>query len=125
MRFGSWFALALLLAPLSEPALSEQARTTAPPRAPCTAASERCAEFVILGSGPARSLIYRTYSLDARNDHIRRALIMVHGTNRNADHYFATATTAAFLGHALDDTVVIAPRIASAGGNCHDTLAAN
>ena len=123
MRFGSWFALALLLAPFSE-----QTRTTtgtAAPAAACTTAGERCTEFVMLGSGPARSLIYRTYSLDARNDHIRRALIMVHGTNRNADHYFATATTAAFLGHALDDTVVIAPRIASAAGNCHDTLAAN
>ena len=36
---------------------------------------------------------------------------MVHGTNRNADRYFATATAAAFLAGALDDTVVIAPRI--------------
>jgi pimeloyl-ACP methyl ester carboxylesterase len=130
MRFGSWFALALLLAPLSEPALCEparsaQTRTTAAPSAACRTASEHCTEFVMLGSGPARSLIYRTYSLDAHNDHIRRALIMIHGTGRNADHYFATATTAAFLGHALDDTVVIAPRIASAAGNCHDTLAAN
>src|SRR5262249_13741676 len=49
--------------------------------------------------------------------------IMVHGTNRNADHYFWTAVTAAFLAGALDDSVVIAPRIASAAGNCHDTLA--
>jgi pimeloyl-ACP methyl ester carboxylesterase len=50
---------------------------------------------------------------------------MVHGTNRNADHYFSTAVTAAFLAGALDDTIVISPRIASATGNCRDTLAAN
>ena len=50
---------------------------------------------------------------------------MVHGTNRNADHYFTTATTAAFLGRALDDTVVISPRIASAEGRCHDVLDTN
>jgi pimeloyl-ACP methyl ester carboxylesterase len=92
---------------------------------PCTTATAACTEWVALGGGPARSLIYRTYSLDARNENIRRALIMVHGTNRNADHYFTTATTAAFLGRALDDTVVISPRIASAEGSCHDALDAN
>ncbi|MGH9142175.1 MAG: alpha/beta fold hydrolase, partial [Vicinamibacterales bacterium] len=92
---------------------------------PCTAATAACTEWVALGGGPSRSLIYRSHSLDTRNDSIRRALIMVHGTNRNADHYFTTATTAAFLGRALDDTVVISPRIASAEGNCHDVLAAN
>jgi pimeloyl-ACP methyl ester carboxylesterase len=92
---------------------------------PCTAATSACTEWVVLGAGPARSLIYRTYSLDARNENIRRALIMVHGTNRNADHYFTTAATAAFLGDALQDTVVISPRIASAEGSCHDVLDTN
>src|SRR5262245_17390366 len=83
-------------------------------RAACVTATSACTEWVGLGTAPARSLIYRTYSLDARNDAIRRALIMVHGTNRNADHYFSTATAAAFLGAAVGDTVVISPRIASA-----------
>jgi pimeloyl-ACP methyl ester carboxylesterase len=91
----------------------------------CTTATERCAEWVTVGSGPARSLIYRTRSLDARNGSVRRALIMVHGTNRNADHYFSTAVSAAFLAGALDDTVVISPRIASAAGSCRDALAPN
>jgi len=91
----------------------------------CTTATAACTGWVALGSGSARSMVYRTHSLDARNEHIRRALIMVHGTNRNADHYFSTAVAAAFLAGALDDTVVISPRIASAAGNCHDTLAAN
>ena len=70
-------------------------------------------------------MIYRTHSLDTANTAITRALIMVHGTNRNADHYFDTAKAAAFLAGAINDTVVISPRIASADGSCKDTLAAN
>jgi pimeloyl-ACP methyl ester carboxylesterase len=99
--------------------------TTASAPAPCVSATSQCTEFVTLGGGPARSMIYRTYPLDERNDRIRRALIMVHGTNRNADHYFSTATAAAFLAGALEDAIVIAPRIASADGGCRDQLAAN
>lgn len=75
----------------------------------CTTSTTGCAEWVTLGAGPARSMIYTSYPLDKRNDRIRRALIMVHGTNRNADHYFATAMAAAFLAGAVDDAVVIAP----------------
>jgi pimeloyl-ACP methyl ester carboxylesterase len=104
--------------------LIAQVSTAAAP-APCTAAKPECTEFVQLRGGPARSMIYRTYPLDTRNDRIRRALIMVHGTNRNADHYFSTATAAAFLAGALEDAIVIAPRIASADGGCRDQLAAN
>jgi len=96
-----------------------------PASGPCTSAAQVCTEWVQLGGGPERSLIYTTYSLDKRNDRIRRALIMVHGTNRNPDHYFETATAAAFLAGALDDAVVIAPRVASADGSCHDKLADN
>src|SRR5438874_5244446 len=90
---------------------------------PCTTATAECTGWVTIGSGPARSMIYRTHSLDTRNERIRRALIMVHGTNRNADHYFSTAVAAAFLAGALDDTVVISPRIASSDRGCADTLA--
>ena len=82
-----------------------------PPASPCVTATAACAEFVTLGGGPGRSMIYRTFSLDARNESARRALIMVHGTNRNADHYFETAIASAFLAGALDNTVVIAPHM--------------
>jgi pimeloyl-ACP methyl ester carboxylesterase len=91
----------------------------------CTTATAACTEWVQVGGGPGRSLIYRTHSLDKRNDGIRTALVMVHGTNRNADHYFQTATAAAFLAAALDEAVVIAPRVASADGGCRDQLAEN
>jgi len=98
----------------------------APAVAPaCTTATSTCTEWVALGSGPGRSLIYRTRSLDTLNENVRRALVMVHGTNRNADHYFSTAVAATFLAGALEDSVVISPRIASAAGTCHDTLAVN
>jgi len=99
--------------------------SAATPEPPCVTAVSACTEWVTLGGGPARSLIYRTYPLAGTNANIRRALVMVHGTNRNADHYFTTAATAAFLAGALQDTVVIAPRIASNAGSCKDALALN
>src|SRR5436190_17591643 len=99
--------------------------TAAAANPPCTAAEAKCTQFVTLKNGPARSLVYTTYPLDRPNAAIRAALIMVPGTNRNADHYFRTATTAAFLAGALEDSIVIAPRIASADGSCHDTLELN
>lgn len=93
---------------------------------PCVIATEACTEWVTLAGGPSRSLIYRTYSLDAVNEKITRALIVIHGTNRDADNYFRNALAAAFLGGALDDTAVIVPRIASNDGRgCQDKLAPN
>ena len=92
--------------------------------APCTTAAPNCTEWVALAGGPARSLIYRSYSLDAKNEQITRALIVVHGQGRDADNYFRTSLAAAFLAGALEDTVVIAPRFASDDGRgCRDTLA--
>jgi pimeloyl-ACP methyl ester carboxylesterase len=85
---------------------------------PCVTATAICTEWVALGTGTARGMIYRTYSLDARNANIRRAFLLVHGSNRNADHYFGTAVAAAFLAGALDDTVVLSPRFSA----CDDKL---
>ncbi len=97
--------------------------------APCITAGPSCTEFVSLGHGTSRSLVYRTYALDTKNEKITRALVMVHGAGRDADNYFRTAVAATFLGGALDDTIVVAPRMASnAGGGrggCADTLAPN
>ncbi len=112
--------LALILAGL--PALANAAGKSS---MPCTSASQRCAEWVSLGDGPARSLIYRSYPLGVRNTAIRRALIMVHGTLRNADHYFTTATGAAFLADALGDTIIISPAFHSSDKSCQDKLEAN
>ena len=118
--------LTLVLMTFTTPGTSAQRATpAASPVAPCTTATAACTEFVTLKGGPARSLIYTTYSLDKVNPAMTRAFILVHGTNRNPDHYFDTAKAAAFLAGAINDTVVISPRIASADGSCKDTLAAN
>ncbi|SRR5579883_2359029 len=92
--------------------------------APCIAAAPNCTEWVTFGRGPARSLLYRTYSLEAKNPAITRAFILIHGAGRDADNYFRTAVAAAFLGGALEDTIVISPRFASNDGRgCRDALA--
>jgi pimeloyl-ACP methyl ester carboxylesterase len=94
--------------------------------AACVTATPDCTEWVTLGGGPSRSLVYRTYALDTRNEQITRAAILIHGSGRDADNYYRTAVAAGFLAGALDDTMVISPRIASnAGGTCQDKLAAN
>ncbi len=92
--------------------------------AACTTVAN-CTEWVTFDGGPARSMIYRTYPLEVANPQITRALVVIHGAGRDADNYFRTALAAAFLAGALDDTVVIAPRIASNAGSCRDQLAPN
>ena len=92
---------------------------------PCLKATADCTEWVTLGDH-ARSLVYRTYALETKNEKIMRALIVVHGQGRDADNYFRTSLAAGFLAHAFDDTIIIAPRFASNDGRgCRDTLAAD
>lgn len=83
---------------------------TDPPAQPCTTPTTPCERWVTFGGGPARSMAYGSYPLDLPNPAITRALIMVHGAGRNADHYFETAMAAAFLAGALENTVVLAPK---------------
>jgi pimeloyl-ACP methyl ester carboxylesterase len=91
----------------------------------CTAiASNACTEWIELAGPSQRALVYRSHPLAARAPAIERALIVVHGGGRNADHMFRTALGAAFLAGALDTTLVIAPRFGSAQGpGCRDALA--
>src|SRR5579872_3056922 len=93
--------------------------------APCITATPACSEWVTVGGGPWRSMIYRTHSLDTRNENITRALIVIHGTNRDADNYFRTSLAATFLAGGLEDTAVIVPKIASHERGCNETLAQN
>src|SRR5689334_4061977 len=117
MRTLHVLALAALL---SSSQILAQGRTKTSTQ-PCTHATTACERWVVFGNGPARSGVLASYSLDAPNRAITRALVMVHGAGRNWDHYFETSTAAAFLANALDNTIVIAPRFASA----NDTTAAN
>jgi pimeloyl-ACP methyl ester carboxylesterase len=98
--------------------------------APCATTDSACTEWITLGGGPSRLLVYRSYPLSSRNENIRRALLVVHGGGRDADNEFRTALAAAFLAGSLDDTVLVSPRFASNTGanvqtGCADTLAAN
>jgi hypothetical protein len=93
--------------------------------APCTMPTNACAEWIAFGGGSGRSLVYRSHPLNGRNDRIRRALVIVHGSDRDARGYFQIGIAAARLAGALDDTIVISPRYASRDGlTCSDTLAA-
>jgi len=94
--------------------------------APCTTDTAMCTEWVTVGGGPERALVYRTYSLDVKNEGITRALVVIHGGERNAGNQFRNALAAGFLAGALENTVVISPRFASNyASNCRDTLATN
>ena len=93
--------------------------------APCITASSNCTEWIPLGTGGARALIYRSYPIESEREQITRALIIVHGAGRNADDYFRTGIAAAFLAGALDNTMIIAPRFASKDRGCNDALAVN
>lgn len=91
---------------------------------PCTTATPDCTEWIKPGAGSSRTLIYRNHPLEAKNERITRALVMIHGAGRDADNYFRSALASAFLAGALEDAIVIAPRIASNNGSgCRDELA--
>ena len=116
-------AAVVLVLRVAEPPLVEGQSTQ--PLRPCIAAKTDCTEWITFGGGPARSMFYRTFALDQRNDRITRAFILVHGAGRDADNYFRTALAAAFLADALENTIVISPRFASSDRGCQDKLAPN
>ena len=105
MRTSVFLTGAVVLAALTSAPASGRAQAR-----PCTTATTACERWVPLGGGSGKSMVYATHALDNPNTAITRALIMVHGAGRNADHYFATATAAGFLAGALDNTIIISPR---------------
>ncbi|HXT16602.1 MAG TPA: alpha/beta hydrolase [Gemmatimonadaceae bacterium] len=110
MRTSAFFAVASALALSAAGAQSI---------APCTHAVTACERWITWNGGPARSMVYASYPLDRRNASITRALVMVHGAGRNADHYFETAMAAGFLAKALDNTVIVAPRFIAGRDTAH------
>jgi len=95
-----------------------------PSSAACTTPTPECTEWVAVGSG--RSLVYRSHSLDLRNEAITHVMVMVHGAGRNADDYFTTAAASAFVAGALETSIVVSPRMASNNGQgCSDELGSN
>jgi len=97
-------------------------RSTPPTSAPtpCTKATTECERWLLIRGGPVRTKVYATYPIDVTNPRIVRALVMVHGAGRNADHYFETSTAAGFLAGALDNTIILAPRFAAGNDKVAD-----
>jgi pimeloyl-ACP methyl ester carboxylesterase len=82
-------------------------------------------ERVPLGPSSRFSVVYRSFPLSVKSTNVRRALVVVHGSGRNADSYFVSAMAGALLAEALADTLVVSPRLASnSGGGCADQLEA-
>jgi hypothetical protein len=69
-------ALLLIFTLLTAPAFRAAA-----PATPCVTPTDACAGWVVFGGGPARTMVYTSYPLATLNDAIRRAVIMLHGTN--------------------------------------------
>lgn len=104
-----WWRVTVLLAGAA--GCSENAtapRPDGPPvRAPCVVPGPACRERLALGAG--RYLpVYRTHPL-AGDGGVERAVVVVHGTDRNGDTYFGTMVDALAGAGELPRTVVVAP----------------
>lgn len=80
---------------------------------PCTHPDSRCRERLALDGGLYFPL-YRTHPLLEGGSSIVHAVIVVHGTNRNADDYFETMVLATTQAGWIDSTLVISPNFKTA-----------
>jgi len=117
-------AVALSLASEGSPGTYPPPLRTARPPGLCVDASAACTEWLPIGK-QKKVLLYRSHQLWVRHPQITVAWIQVHGDLRNPEHYFATCLAAAFLGRALDTTLVIAPRFAASRGHVDDDVCAD
>ena len=76
---------------------------------PCLSTRSICAERIVIESD-LYFPVFSTHSLTEGNGEVTRGLIVVHGTNRNADDYFRRAFEAAKLVGGQQRTVVVAPQ---------------
>jgi pimeloyl-ACP methyl ester carboxylesterase len=89
---------------------------------PCTVV-QKCTEKVEIARSEKWATVYRNYPLTEKNASIERALIVIHGANRDAHNYFASVLAGALIAGAIENSIVVAPRFGSnRGAGCHDTL---
>jgi pimeloyl-ACP methyl ester carboxylesterase len=74
----------------------------------CTSADGSCTEWISVTNSHALQ-IHRTYPLDAVQSGVTRAVVVIHGTDSNADEYFSRMIGAAGVEGVVDETLVIAP----------------
>jgi len=75
---------------------------------PCLFAVPQCWEQVLVGSS-ARLPVYRTHPVQTGDTSVVRAVIVVHGTDRNPDAYFTRMVEAMALAGLTSTTLVISP----------------
>lgn len=99
--------VALVLALPVMPGMAESALQAVPPA--CVTPDDSCKESVAVGSARQYTFwYYRSYSLSSPNPNITRAVVVMHGMERNASDYFGWAVTG--LANANDPSLlVIAP----------------
>ncbi|MGD2153595.1 MAG: hypothetical protein PVG79_10035 [Gemmatimonadales bacterium] len=83
------------------------------PEIPCTRPGPQCAASIAIGT-QLTLRYYRSHPLDRTNPGVARAVVVVHGTNRNADDYFENMIAATRAADALETTVVVAPNFLTA-----------
>jgi pimeloyl-ACP methyl ester carboxylesterase len=94
--------------------------------AQCITTPRSCTEFVGVGDGAGRLLVYRTRPLTTPNDTVVRALVVVHGAERAARWEFRNALAAAFLAGNVENALIVVPRFqTNDGSSCTDSLSAN
>ena len=76
---------------------------------PCLTATPACVSRVEVAGGVFLQ-VYRTHDLEAGDSDVTQAVIVVHGTNRNADNYYESMLIATDRAGQQDRTVVVAPR---------------
>jgi pimeloyl-ACP methyl ester carboxylesterase len=102
--------------------LTMSAAATSASAAPCT--GDDCTEWVTVGRQGGRVLVYRSFPLEAASPAITRAVIVVHGGSAGAAGHFRAGLEAARLAGALEDTLILAPRIPSNDNYvCMDAIA--
>lgn len=79
-----------------------------PLEGPCRSANALCLERIEVAEG-LRFPVYRTHDLEAGDAKVEMAVIVIHGTNRDADAYFATMVAAAGAAHMGDRAVIVSP----------------
>ena len=89
--------------------ITDTGRDSPAVRSTCTYAVPGCLERLNLGAG-RRLPVYRTHALTAGDGSVNRAVIVVHGTDRDADAYFNTMVQALRTAGVLDSVVVVSPR---------------
>ena len=79
-----------------------------PPYPTCNSPSEQCLERIDVGTGK-KMPIYRNVSLTVANPAITQAVIVVHGSDRDANNFFYSVMTAASEVRLDTTTAIVAP----------------